>query len=372
MRKTERDAVISTVDPADACRSALDSGLIVVTEDPLNCETPTPAPPSGLLTPADRFYLRNHFPIPVLDAAAWRLSISGLVREPLELSLDELRKMPADTFVATLECAGNGRTQFSPVPDGAQWQLGAVGTAEWAGVRLDEVLDRAGIQSGASELVFRGADRGAVDGSQEPVWFERSLAVDDARESGALLAYSMNGEPLPVRHGAPLRLVVPGWYAVASVKWLTDIRVASAAFDGHFQTGHYMYELPRGETLVREPVRMQRVRALITEPRAGQRLSGGELTVRGVAWSGAAPIARVQVSVAGGAWQDARLTGESSTHGWQRWEHLAQVSHQGETMIRARATDLVGQTQPMQPEWNRRGYGGNFIHELCVHLEPMP
>ena len=139
-------------------------------------------------------------------------------------------------------------------------------TAEWTGVRLDEVLDRAGIRAGATELVFRGADRGTLDGSAEPAWFERSLAMEDARESGALLAYSMNGEPLPVRHGAPLRLVVPGWYAVASVKWLTDITIADAAFDGYFQADHYMNELPRGDTIIREPVRMQRVRALITEP----------------------------------------------------------------------------------------------------------
>jgi DMSO/TMAO reductase YedYZ molybdopterin-dependent catalytic subunit len=372
MYQTERDVVISTADPAGASRDALDSGLIVVTDDPLNCETPTPAPSSGLLTPSDRFYLRNHFPIPVLDEAAWRLSVSGLVREPLELSLDELKKMPADTFVATLECAGNGRALFSPPTDGAQWQLGAVSTAEWAGVRLDEVLERAGIGAGASELIFRGADRGTVDGSAEPISFERSLAVDDARESGALLAYSMNGEPLPVRHGAPLRLVVPGWYAVASVKWLTDIRVTSAAFDGYFQTDHYIYERQQGDTVIREPVRMQRVRALITEPSSGQWHSGGDLTVSGVAWSGAAPIARVEVSVAGGAWQEARLIGESSTHGWQRWEHLAQVSRPGETTIRARATDLAGHTQPARPEWNRRGYGGNFIHEVRVLLEPKP
>jgi DMSO/TMAO reductase YedYZ molybdopterin-dependent catalytic subunit len=372
MHQTERDVVISTADPAEACQAAVDAGLIVVTEDPLNCETPTPAPPSGLLTPADRFYLRNHFPIPVLDEAGWRLSVSGLVREPLELSLAELKNMTADTFVATLECAGNGRTMFSPATEGAQWQLGAVSTAEWTGVRLDVVLDRAGIRPGASELVFRGADRGTVDGAAEPISFERSLAVADARESGALLAYAMNGEPLPVRHGAPLRLVVPGWYAVASVKWLTGIRVASTAFDGYFQTGHYMYEQPRGGTVVREPVRIQRVRALITEPCSGRRHSGDELTVCGVAWSGAAPIARVEVSVAGGAWQDARLIDESSTHGWQRWEHLALVSRPGETTIRARATDLAGHTQPARPEWNRRGYGGNFIHEVRVLVEPVP
>src|ERR1022692_63352 len=369
---TERDAVVSAVDPAGACREAVGSGLIVVTEDPLNCETPTPARPGSLLTPADRFYLRNHFPMPVLDEAAWRLGVSGMVREPLDLSLEELNKMTSDTFVATLECAGNGRALLSPATDGAQWQLGAVSTAEWTGVRLDDVLDRAGIETGASELIFRGADRGTVGGAAESIWFERSLAVADARGSGALLAYAMNGEPLAVRHGAPLRLVVPGWYAVASVKWLTDIRVASAAFDGYFQTGHYMYERPDGDTMVREPVRMQRVRALITEPSSGQRHAGREVTIRGLAWSGAAPIARVEVSVAGSAWQEARLIGESSTHGWQWWEHQAQVIGPGETTIRARATDLAGHTQPLRPEWNRRGYGGNFIHEVGVWLEPAP
>jgi DMSO/TMAO reductase YedYZ molybdopterin-dependent catalytic subunit len=364
----ERDGVVSVVDPAGAARAAAEAGLLVVAAEPLNCETLTPAVPGSLLTPDGLFYLRNHFPIPVLDSAAWRLSVSGLVAKPVELSLDDLRDMATDTFVATLECAGNGRSLFSPAPDGDQWHLGAVSTAEWSGVRLDDVLDRAGLQAGATDLVFRGADRGTVDDSREPIWFERGLSLQEARGSGALLAYAMNGEPLPVRHGAPLRLVVPAWYAVASVKWLTGIRVASAPFDGYFQADHYMYERPRGETMVREPVRMQRVRALITEPVAGRRLPRGQLTVRGVAWSGAAPIARVEVSVADGGWQEASLVGESSTHGWQWWEHQALAGRPGSTMIRARATDLAGNQQPAQPEWNRRGYGGNFIHEVGVLL----
>ena len=370
----ECNGVVSAIEPAGARRAAAASGLLVVTEDPLNCETRTPAITGRLLTPEGNFYLRNHFPIPVLDEAAWRLSISGLVREPLQLSLDELAGMTADTFVATLECAGNGRTLFSPATEGDQWQLGAVSTAEWTGVRLDEVLGRAGIQAEATELVFRGADRGMVDDLAEPIWFERSLALADARESGALLAYAMNGAPLPIRHGAPLRVIVPGWYAVASVKWLTDIQVTGAAFDGCFQADHYMYEYMSersfGDTVTREPVRMQRVRALITEPCPGERRSGGELAIRGVAWSGAAPIACVEVSVADGGWQDARLVGQSTTHGWQWWEHLAPAGGSGDVAIRAKATDLAGHTQPARPQWNRRGYGGNFIHEITVRLGP--
>jgi DMSO/TMAO reductase YedYZ molybdopterin-dependent catalytic subunit len=178
----------------------------------------------------------------------------------------------------------------------------------------------------------------------------------------------MNGQPLPARHGAPLRLIVPGWYAVASVKWLTDIEVVPEPFDGYFQTSHYVYEWsPDGRT-VREPVRLQQVRALITSPAAGQEVARDSLAVRGVAWSGAAPIARVEVSVAGGLWRQARLAGVPAPHGWQQWELLVGGLDRGETVIRARAADLAGRLQPGVPEWNRLGYAANFIHQVRVRL----
>jgi DMSO/TMAO reductase YedYZ molybdopterin-dependent catalytic subunit len=178
----------------------------------------------------------------------------------------------------------------------------------------------------------------------------------------------MNDQPLPARHGYPLRLVVPGWYAVASVKWLTDIRVTDEPFGGFFQATHYVYERNRDGRTVAEPVRLQQVRAVITRPGTGQELAGGALIVRGVAWSGAAPIERVEVSVAGGPWQKARLVGLAAAHGWQQWEFLAVGLGPGEVSIRARATDLAGQVQPEQPEWNRRGYAANFIHEIRATL----
>jgi DMSO/TMAO reductase YedYZ molybdopterin-dependent catalytic subunit len=237
-----------------------------------------------------------------------------------------------------------------------------VSTAEWTGPRLEDVLRRAGIQPGACEVIFGGADQGEADGSAGTVRFERSLPLADALESGALLAYAMNGRPLPARHGYPLRLVVPGWYGVASVKWLTDVRVAQEPFRGFFQAERYVYD----QNGVREPVRLQRVRALITRPGTGQELPGGAVIVRGVAWSGVAPIARVDVSVAGGPWQKARLTGTPEPHGWQQWEYLASGLSPGEVTIRARAADLAGQVQADQPEWNRLGYGANFIHEVRV------
>jgi DMSO/TMAO reductase YedYZ molybdopterin-dependent catalytic subunit len=346
---------------------AAQSGLVVHRAESLNCETP-PADLGGEVTPTGRFYRRNHFPIPVIEPAAWRLGVGGMVHRPLSLSLHELTQLPAETATVTLECAGNGRERFQPPTPGVQWGFGAVGTAEWTGPRLADVLDRAGISPGACEVIFGGADRGSVGGLAHPISFERSLPVRDALESGALLAYAMNGQPLSARHGYPLRLVVPGWYAVASVKWLTDIRVVGEPFDGFFQAVHYVYDWDRGGRDVPEPVREMQVRALITRPAAGQELAAGSVIVRGVAWSGAAPIARVEVSVADGPWQKARLVGVAPPHGWQQWEFLAVGLGPGEVTIRARAADLANQLQPDQPERNRLGYGANFIHEVRVHL----
>jgi DMSO/TMAO reductase YedYZ molybdopterin-dependent catalytic subunit len=243
-----------------------------------------------------------------------------------------------------------------------------VSTAEWTGVPLAEVLRRAGVQPGAREVIFGGADRGLIDDAPDAIHFERSLSAADAAESDALLAWAMNGQPLPARHGYPLRLVVPGWYAVASVKWLSSIRVVDEPFGGFFQTERYIYERDRNGTEVREPVRLQQVRALITRPGTGQELACGGLIIRGVAWSGAAPIERVEVSVSHGPWQKARLVGVAAAYGWQQWEFLASGLRPGETSIRARAADLTGRIQPERPEWNRRGYGGNFIHEVVVQV----
>lgn len=182
------------------------------------------------------------------------------------LSLRDLHTLPSQSRIVTLECAGNGRTLFQPPIEGEKWNLGAVSTAEWTGVPLREVLDRAGVRPGALEVLFRGADGGTVEGRPGPIRFERSLPLDQAREADLLLAYAMNGEPLPIQHGYPVRLVVPGWYAVASVKWLTEIQLIDRPFTGHYQADKYWYESRRDGQIAREPVMMQRVRALITEP----------------------------------------------------------------------------------------------------------
>jgi len=361
------DEADSALDPEEACQRAIESGLIVHRAHPLNCRTSIPALMSGVMMPNAHFYVRNHFQIPLLDASTWRLKVAGLVEHSLTLSLRDLEDMRSETMVVTLECAGNGRAFLIPAVEGEQWGLGAVSTAEWAGVPLVEVLDRAGVKPGAREVLFRGADQGSVQGRTENVPFERSLRVDEARDSQVLLAYAMNGEPLPIQHGFPLRVIVPGWYGVASVKWLTEIELIDRAFSGHFQGDRYVYEWERNGGVVREPVTLQRVRALITEPQMGQEIGRGELTIRGVAWSGAAPIAGVEVSVGEGRWLQARLLG-GNRFGWQWWELITRVDQPGVTSIRARATDLAGRSQPEEPEWNRLGYGNNAIQDVLVHL----
>lgn len=340
------------------------TGLVVHRTRPLNCETSIPALIGGVVMPNARFYVRNHFETPRLDPASWHLEVSGLVGRPLRLSLRDLHNMRSETLVATLECAGNGRSAFDPPAEGEQWQLGAVSTAEWTGVPLAEILDRAGLTPQALEVVFRGADQGDVGDAADPIRFERSLPVTDAGQSGSLLACAMNGEPLPLEHGYPMRLIVPGWYAVASVKWLTEIEVIGSPFTGFFQTKRYVYETERDGTVAREPVRLQQVRSVITQPSAGQEVTVGDLVVRGVAWSGAAPIDKAEVSIGGGPWQNARLIGQRHRHSWQWWELLTWIDSPGQTTLRARATDLAGRTQPERPYWNRLGYGGNAVHDV--------
>jgi DMSO/TMAO reductase YedYZ molybdopterin-dependent catalytic subunit len=361
--------------------AATEGGLVVLRAEPLNCETPISALMGGTVMPNAHFYVRNHFPVPVLDGARWRLQVGGLVKRPLLLGLRDLVNLPAEIQTVTLECAGNGRSLLTPAVGGEQWGLGAVSTAEWTGVPLAKVLDRAGVKAGARDVVFRGADgtiseahpahAGAPSDAHSSAAsrFERSLTLDEVRQSEVLLAYAMNGEPLPIHHGYPLRVIVPGWYGVAAVKWLTEIDVIGHSFSGYFQTEKYVYEWERDGRLEREPVRQQRVRSLITQPGADEEVDVGALAVRGLAWSGAAPIARVEVSINGEAWQPAQLFGQRFTYSWQRWELLTRVDRPGRIAVRSRATDHAGRTQPEQPEWNRLGYGNNAIHNVSIRAK---
>ena len=344
------------------------AGLIIRTESPPNSEAPTKALRPAV-TSVRSFFVRSHFPVPEVDRKEWRLVVEGEVRKGREFTYEDLERMSKVEIPATLECAGNGRVGFKEHAKGElKWGIGAVGTTRWSGVPLAEVLERVGLLKGASEVVAEGLDVGNVASSPEPLRFSRSLPLVKALARETLVALEMNGKPLPPEHGYPARLVVPGWYGVASVKWLTNIEVIDQPFTGHYQTDKYCYEWDRNGEVVREPVTLQRVRALITEPAPHQQIPCGELTIRGVAWSGAAPIARVEVCVGNAGWHEARLVGERKRHGWQWWELITRVHQPGGLILRARATDLAGRTQPDRAEWNRLGYGNNAIHEVAIHI----
>jgi DMSO/TMAO reductase YedYZ molybdopterin-dependent catalytic subunit len=340
--------------------------LLVRTPKPLTAETPL-AGQVGIITPTARFYVRNHFDVPRADGASWTLTVGGLVRRLCTFSLAELRRLPSRSVIVTLECAGNGRSLFESPVEGEPWHLGAVSTAEWTGVPLVEVLDSAGVEGAAREIVFRGLDhepaRGAARARSAPLRFERSLSLDEAQHADVLLAYAMNGEPLSPNHGFPLRLVVPGWYAMASVKWLAEIEAIDAPFTGYFQTDRYVIE-PKGDGASREPLAQVRVRSLITEPEAGDVVRQGEIVVRGYAWSGRGAITRVEVD-AGHGWQVARLLDDALPHAWRRWELTTRVTA-GRLTLRSRATDSSSNTQPDRSPWNRLGYANNAIQGVAV------
>ena len=329
----------------------------VVTRDPPNVESAWDALRSPV-TPTDGFYTRNNHPVPRIAPEEWSLDLRGFGRHRA-LAFDELVARPAVTLDVVLECAGNGRTYFDPLPEGTAWRERAVGCASFTGARLADLLAELGVPDETREVVFRGADHGQHA-------FERALPLEVARDPDVLLAWAMNGEPLRPLHGAPVRLVVPRWYGIASVKWLVEMRPVQEPLAGHFQTERYVYERPGKPTL---PVREKRVNSLVVEPAPGARLAAS-FTVRGWAWSGAAPIARVEVSVDGGrSWRDAELEHEAGPHAWRGWS-LRASAPPDEAVVLSRAHDAAGNAQPDRVEWNAHGYGYNAPRPRRVPVAP--
>jgi DMSO/TMAO reductase YedYZ molybdopterin-dependent catalytic subunit len=342
------------------------SDRITVQSDPYNAETPLPRLSAGV-TATDSFYVRNHFDVPSLDLRDWRLVMEGAVGTSLSLSFPEIQTLPVRRLRVTLECAGNGRTLMRPAPASTPWTLGAVSTADFAGAPLGALLDRASPRADAVELLFTGADEGEV-GPGKRIAFERSLSLAECRRDEVLLAWEMNGEPLRPLHGFPLRLVVPRWYGVASVKWLTRITALTQPFRGYFQSEHYVYRSAAGAP--GDPVSRMRVRALIAAPSDGDVLSSSPAEISGVAWSGDAPVARVEVSVDGGImWSEAKLDRPESA-AWTAWRFPWRSPAPGTHTLMARATDLRGNVQPMAPVWNALGYGNNVVQRVHVTVHP--
>lgn len=321
-------------------------------------------------TPAGMHYLVMHWDVPMVDPVSWRLKIGGEVAEPLEFSLADLRLRERVSMGVTLECAGNGRTFLKPRPVSQPWLHGGVSTAEWTGTPLTPLMDEAGLRPDAVELVFSGADRGFQGGVAHA--YERSLPVRTAISGGLLLAYEMNGQPLLPQHGFPVRLVVPGWYGMTSVKWLHSIEAITHAFDGFQQ--RFAYRLQQDADDPGEPVTRIRVRSLMAPPGipdfASRRpiVPAGETILVGRAWSGYGPIKSVHVSV-DGRWLPAQLDEPDGRHAWQGWSCSWQAEA-GDHELICRAEDTVGNIQPLEPEWNYQGMGNNAVQRLQVTVLP--
>ncbi|HZN85737.1 MAG TPA: sulfite oxidase [Burkholderiales bacterium] len=320
------------------------------------------------VTPLGLHYCLIHFDIPQLEAQSWRLAVAGLVERPLSLSLEDLRRMPARTRRVTLECAGNGRAQLSPRYPSIPWIEEGVSTADWTGVPLAEVLRAAGLRAAAKEVVFHGADRG-IDRATEHD-FARSLAPADALQEDVLLAYAMNGAPLPPQHGFPLRLVVPRWYGMASVKWLVRIEAIDHAYDGVQQAHSYHFRSAAGER--GEPCRLMRVNSLLVPPgipdfyTRERVLGAGRVAIFGRAWAGEAPVARVEFGV-DGAWRDAALEAPAAPHAWCAWRAQWDAAP-GAHELACRATDAAGKRQPLEPPWDTTGFGNNAVQRVAVRV----
>jgi sulfane dehydrogenase subunit SoxC len=321
------------------------------------------------VTPVGMHYMLTHFDIPDLDVAAWRLVIGGMVETPRTLSLDELRAMDAVTHAVTMECAGNGRTLLSPRPTNQPWGLEAVSTAEWTGVPLRDVLGPAGLRPDAVEVVFTGADEGTQNGVRHR--FQRSLSVGEAEGPEILLAYAMNGRPLEPQHGAPVRLIVPGWYGMASVKWITAIEAVGEPFTGYQQARSYNIRQVTED--VGERVTRIAVRALMVPPgrpdfpTLARVVEAGDVPIIGRAWSGEAPVTRVEVAV-DGRWSDARLDEPVGPFAWRRWS-FEWRAEPGAGRLSCRATDANGRTQPLEQAWNLGGYCNNMVQTVELTVE---
>jgi len=324
------------------------------------------------ITPAGLHYLLIHYDIPAVNADSWRLNVDGKVARPLELTLADLRERPAHEVKATMECAGNGRALLAPHVVSQPWLLEAVGTAKWTGVPLRSILEEAEVLDDAVEVVFTGLDRGIEKGIQQS--YQRSLALDVALADDVLLAYEMNDAPLLPQHGFPLRLLVPGWYGMTNVKWLAGITVAAEPFQGYQHTASYRLRLDEDDEGT--PVTRMQPRALMVPPgipdfdTRARTVARGACLLEGRAWSGWAPVTRVEVSAdSGQTWADAELEPLESRWAWRGWRFEWSPERPGEYALCCRAHDQAGNVQPDDATWNVGGYSNNALQRVPVTVQ---
>lgn len=345
--------------------------LMVHSEFPEDLETPVEAFDSWI-TPNDTFFVRQHLPRPKVAAAAYRLKVSGMVSSPLDLSLDNLRKMPQVKVAATLECAGNGRSYFRPKLPGLQWTKGAIGNAEWRGVRLTDILKKAGAATAARYGNFNGADVGA---GKTPD-FIRSIPMRKLMLESTIVALEMNGEPLPEIHGFPARLIVPGWDGASWVKWVNDLKVDEKPDSGfYFGTAYRYPKYAVGPGGAARPEDMEvlegmAVKSFFTRPADQSKVKAGPVNVQGFAWAGEHRVTRVEISTdGGGKWQDARLGTQNIPFCWRTFQFSFTPPKPGHYVLCSRATDSSGRVQPIEAPWNPPGYLWNSIDRIGIMVE---
>jgi DMSO/TMAO reductase YedYZ molybdopterin-dependent catalytic subunit len=322
-------------------------------------ETPMSLVADEFLTPNDLFFIRSNGPVSIdIPADEWRLAVTGLVNEELELTFDDLQGMPTRTLTAFLECSGNSRSQFGADPqqvEGTQWGNGAIGNAEWTGVSLAEVLEMAGVQEGAVDVVSQGGDFPEM---------QRGLPLNVATHPDVMLVWEMNGEPLPAPNGGPVRLLVPTWSGIASTKWVVGIDVIDHPFAGSFNTESYVFI--DEDDLVLAPVREVAPKSIIAAPAPDATLPAGVQQISGFAWSGYAAIATVEVSTDDGeTWQEAEIVEEAGPTSWVRYVYEWDAPA-GEAVLASRAVDQRGLTQPLTDDWNAKGYLQNGVQRVPV------
>lgn len=323
------------------------------------------------VTPTGLHYTLTHYDIPFLDLRSWRLELVGSFRPPVVFTLEELQRRPHRTLRVTLECAGDGRALLQPRPISQPWLTGGVGTADWTGTPLRLLLEEASLPEDAVSIVFTGSDHGIEGGIEQD--YQRSLSIAEALHPDALLAWAMNGRPLEPQHGYPLRLVVPGWYGMAHVKWLRAIEAVTKPFEGYQDTVAYRYSSSREEP--GQPVTLMQVRSLMEPPGFPDFLTRTRIVRRGVfeiigrAWSGRSAISRVDFSTDGGdSWNDTDLDPPADEFSWQRWRYRWDASGAGHRELCCRAHDAAGNVQSLDQHWTARGMGNNMVQRVRVQV----
>ena len=347
--------------------------LIIRSESPADFETPVQLLDKGWITSNEDHYVRSHLPFPSVQLNNWNLAVEGEVNRSLKLTMPDIRAFNEVTRTVTLECSGNGRAFADPPVPGLQWEKGAVGTARWTGIRLRDVLMKAQVKPAAKHVILNGADlpiRAVPD-------FVRSIPIEKAMHPNTMLAYRMNGDTIPIYHGFPLRLIVPGWEAAASTKWITNIRVSEAEASGFFmQTAYRIPNRPVAPGTIVDPkdtvpYTALNVKSIFTSPLDGATVPiGSSIQLRGFAWAGEADITRVDVSTdAGRTWNIALLDNDKARYTWRRFRYMWRAPRTGSFVVMSRATDSQGRTQPLAASWNPSGYMYNVSDKIQINVK---